>query len=328
MKIAILSDLHANRYALQAALEDSEEQGAEEYWVLGDVVGYGPHPVPPLLFLKRYVRPDAWVIGNHDAMLADLLTPEDGEEGLKVQISKGQGRKLDVRGRFLTPDEWYVTGSAPVEAILLNRQNLRKHPEADAFWKEAFTLERAKPKRISLDGIECILVHASQTNPLSKYIYAWNVEIHLPAEFDAIEEMLPANPDKIRIQFFGHTHVPTFVRSYIQNGQRYIVTEKIWPGQQIKLEETYLYLINPGSIGQPRDGIPAPSYVIFDTVEKAITFRRIPYNYTYTAQDLMAEGYPDSLIRRLRDATPANETPEEWKRHYQEVKAQIFGKRS
>jgi predicted phosphodiesterase len=46
MLVAVLSDIHGNRHALEAVLEHARAEGADELWCLGDVVGYGPTPRP------------------------------------------------------------------------------------------------------------------------------------------------------------------------------------------------------------------------------------------------------------------------------------------
>jgi hypothetical protein len=51
MRYAVISDIHANWIALEAVREDAEQCGIDGYWCLGDVVGYGPHPVECAEFL-------------------------------------------------------------------------------------------------------------------------------------------------------------------------------------------------------------------------------------------------------------------------------------
>jgi hypothetical protein len=64
---AIISDIHANYEALLAVLDDIRRQGAEEIVCLGDVVGYGPEPVPCLSLIRRIC---VWSLcGNHDAAM-------------------------------------------------------------------------------------------------------------------------------------------------------------------------------------------------------------------------------------------------------------------
>ncbi|AOG25295.1 metallophosphoesterase family protein [Acidovorax sp. RAC01] len=69
MKIALLSDIHANRPALAACLEHARGQGAERFALLGDLVGYGGEPAAVLDDIMALAAQGAWVVlGNHDAM--------------------------------------------------------------------------------------------------------------------------------------------------------------------------------------------------------------------------------------------------------------------
>lgn len=72
MKLALLSDLHANRQALQACLADAHVRGATHYAVLGDLVGYGGEPGTVLDIVMDLARRGAWVVrGNHDVAALD-----------------------------------------------------------------------------------------------------------------------------------------------------------------------------------------------------------------------------------------------------------------
>jgi diadenosine tetraphosphatase ApaH/serine/threonine PP2A family protein phosphatase len=74
MKLALLSDLHANRHALQACLADARARQATQYAFLGDLVGYGADPAPVVDTVMEMAAQGAWVLrGNHDeATLAPL----------------------------------------------------------------------------------------------------------------------------------------------------------------------------------------------------------------------------------------------------------------
>lgn len=75
MKIAILSDIHSNLEALTACLAHARGQGAEQYVVLGDIVGYGADPCACIGLVAELARQGAWVVrGNHDeAALGGLI---------------------------------------------------------------------------------------------------------------------------------------------------------------------------------------------------------------------------------------------------------------
>jgi diadenosine tetraphosphatase ApaH/serine/threonine PP2A family protein phosphatase len=69
MKVAFLSDIHANIQAFEACLEHARAQGARQFAILGDLVGYGADPVAVVRQVQNLVAEGAWVLkGNHDAM--------------------------------------------------------------------------------------------------------------------------------------------------------------------------------------------------------------------------------------------------------------------
>src|SRR3989304_2695012 len=87
MRVAILSDIHANYFALEAVREHAlQKQRVECFWYLGDIVGYGPQPVECLDWLRSEVSNDHWVLGNHDAMLLGLDIRERWTEDADAQI--------------------------------------------------------------------------------------------------------------------------------------------------------------------------------------------------------------------------------------------------
>ena len=69
MKIAVISDVHGNIYALMRALEDIEDQKVDTIICLGDLVGYGPHPNEVIAMIKR--KNIICLKGNYDASVVD-----------------------------------------------------------------------------------------------------------------------------------------------------------------------------------------------------------------------------------------------------------------
>jgi diadenosine tetraphosphatase ApaH/serine/threonine PP2A family protein phosphatase len=72
--------------------------------------------------------------------------------------------------------------------------------------------------------------------------------------------------------------------------------EPVWT---LMLEEDRRYLINPGSVGQPRDGDPRASCAIADTAARHVTLHRVPYSVQSAQQKVLRAGLPDVLARRL-----------------------------
>lgn len=91
----------------------------------------------------------------------------------------------------------------------------------------------------------------------------------------------------------GHTHVPAVFRS---DGR--IARHVDLPlGRPLALDGRYL--INPGSVGQPRDGDPRAAYAVLDTHGGSITFRRATYDVATTQRRIRSRGLPDLLADRL-----------------------------
>ncbi len=91
--------------------------------------------------------------------------------------------------------------------------------------------------------------------------------------------------------FFGHTHVPVaFVRDNMVRGGPYA---------KFKIEAGRKYFINVGSVGQPRDGNPKASYVVYDLVEGSVELRRLDYDIPKAQQKILAAGLPERLAARL-----------------------------
>ncbi len=328
MRIAILSDIHANRPALDAVLKDSVDQGVDRFWSLGDVIGYGPQPVEALLFLQERVTPEGWVMGNHDAMLADLLLPSDRDADpdkkktgpLRVVTQKGEGIEVSARGQFLDVETWELTNSAPVEVIALNRAALARNPQADRFWREQFVPARIDSRLVHQDGIDHVLVHGSRERPLSRLIYPWHTGFHLLHEFKFLQKQSQER-NFACVQWFGHTHVPAFVQARpSQSGDGFeVATERVWPQQTFPLDQR-LVIANPGSVGQPRNLDRRAQYAVLDTQARTVTFRRVAYNWRETVRDLQRSDYPESIVKRLKFASAAlKETPDEWLAYYQEA---------
>ncbi|HYZ86161.1 MAG TPA: metallophosphoesterase family protein [Bryobacteraceae bacterium] len=106
-----------------------------------------------------------------------------------------------------------------------------------------------------------------------------------------IEQALPFS--QRNLIFFGHTHLQGAFHIH-RNGTRALKRETI------DLEPDSVYFINPGSVGQPRDGNPKAAYAIFDDVERLVTMKRVPYDVNKTMQKIVAAGLPEVLGLRLQ----------------------------
>jgi predicted phosphodiesterase len=101
------------------------------------------------------------------------------------------------------------------------------------------------------------------------------------------------------LAFFGHTHLQGGFFS--KRGRTGLLTQvrKNEASYTIELDPDMLYMINPGSVGQPRDGDPRAAYAIFDSDQRLVTLHRTVYPVHLTAAEIKQVGLPDVLALRL-----------------------------
>jgi len=97
------------------------------------------------------------------------------------------------------------------------------------------------------------------------------------------------------IGFFGHTHFPII---YLLRNEKIDIVP-LTQNNKIKLDANTRYLINPGSIGQPRDKNPDPSFMVFDSTKRELTFIRYAYDLKKTQAKIREAGLPEILASRL-----------------------------
>jgi diadenosine tetraphosphatase ApaH/serine/threonine PP2A family protein phosphatase len=102
------------------------------------------------------------------------------------------------------------------------------------------------------------------------------------------------HPD-LRVCFFGHTHRRAL---WYRDIRGKVALRPIAPATMFLSPEEH-YLINPGSVGQPRDGNPEAAYAIFDDQEFSIQFKSAPYDVGGAQRRILAAGLPPYLAERL-----------------------------
>jgi predicted phosphodiesterase len=99
--------------------------------------------------------------------------------------------------------------------------------------------------------------------------------------------------------FFGHTHQQGgFFSKYGMTG-KLARTPLSETGYVLELEPDVAYMVNPGSVGQPRDQDPRAAYVLYDPARRLVTFRRVEYPVLETVAEIQQAGLPDVLGLRL-----------------------------
>jgi len=118
--------------------------------------------------------------------------------------------------------------------------------------------------------------------------------------FDRSIAMRALSSAQRRVCFFGHTHLPVAYALRQPSTLEVIVPELgDTAPSMVPLDGELQYLINPGAVGQPRDGDPRASYGVLDTESHTVELRRVPYRIDFAQEKILAAGLPTPLARRL-----------------------------
>ncbi len=137
------------------------------------------------------------------------------------------------------------------------------------------------PRQISQNGL--LAVHGSVRDPVEEYIFDTETAA---ASFQATE---------FHLCVVGHTHVPAV---FIANGE-HVTSVPLVPDQSLRLESGRRYIVNVGSVGQPRDGDPRAAYLWFDGDAQTVSLIRLEYPLEQTQRKMKAAGLPAMLAERL-----------------------------
>lgn len=127
------------------------------------------------------------------------------------------------------------------------------------------------------------LVHGSPRQPVWEYLVSVDSACGNFSWFDT------------NFCLVGHSHVPLIFQQ--DGGGKCLMTDV---PDALGLEpENYRLIINPGSVGQPRDGDPRASYMLYDSDARIVYHYRVDYDITVTQQKMIERRLPSSLVRRL-----------------------------
>ena len=131
------------------------------------------------------------------------------------------------------------------------------------------------------DNGDLAVTHATYSNPET-----WE---YLFSTFDASIEF---DLFKGEILFYGHTHYPIVFELEGSEINHHQVGE-------LTFRRGCRYLVNVGSVGQPRDGNPDACFLVFDPDDRHIEFHRVPYDVEGAQRDILGTSIPEELARRL-----------------------------
>lgn len=239
MRVLIISDVHANRSALEAVLANAGTVDA--VWHLGDVVGYGPDPgwcVDRLIDLNTA----ASLSGNHDLAVIGVI-PTDMFNPIAAHAALWNASQI-------TPFQRGYLASLPA---------MRK-----------------------FDGVT--LAHGSPRDPVWEYIVDTETATENFARFTT------------SVCFVGHTHVPCSAE--LKPDHAVATLRYLSPESSLPIADNR-WIVNPGSVGQPRDGDPRAAFAIYDTVAATVTAHRVEYDIAAVQRRIGDAGLPAPLANRL-----------------------------
>jgi predicted phosphodiesterase len=239
MKVAVISDIHANRQAFEATLEAVAASDAAELWCLGDLVGYGADPDACVELAREHAA--VCLAGNHDMAVTGEIPLDEFSRGASLAA------------------QWTREVIAPRNLEFLG--GLR--PEG-------------QEGRVGL-------YHASPRDPVWEYVLST-----LLAE-------LCFDRQSTRVCLVGHSHVAL---SFVRREGEPATGEPRREGTQLDIAEGE-WLLNPGSVGQPRDGDARASWLLLDIDGLSASFMRTDYDIAGAAAAIRAARLPDSLAERL-----------------------------
>jgi diadenosine tetraphosphatase ApaH/serine/threonine PP2A family protein phosphatase len=238
MRIAVISDIHANLHALETVLGDVDRESVDEIWCLGDVVGYGPKPNECCDLIRA--RTTISLCGNHDLAALGVL---DVAEFSGDAAAAARWTSAALGGAQRT----WLGSLAP----------LARRDEAE-------------------------LYHASPRDPVWEYVLSEEVAL------------LSLEATTAPLVLVGHTHVALALALQGRG-----VDGGLAPGGVVVDLDGRRFIVNPGSVGQPRDGDPRAAWLLLDIDGGSASFRRVTYPIDRTQKEMRDAGLPEALAGRL-----------------------------
>jgi predicted phosphodiesterase len=238
------------------------------------------------------------------AVISDIHGNWHALEAVLADIDREQVGEVwclgDVVGYGPQPNRCIEETRPRVAICLLGNHDLGVRGEADlaAFSPDAATVARWTMAELEPDNLEYLkrlepqgersgvqLFHASPRDPVWEYVLSEPV-VRTALELTTSQLVL-----------VGHSHVPIALQL---SGDDALAGGLAKGGSELELVEGR-WLLNPGSVGQPRDGDPRAAYLLLDLDPMHAHFRRVPYDVEATQAEIRAAGLPEALAVRLAE---------------------------
>ena len=300
MRFLIISDIHSNLEALASVFLDLHNNSEEidRVFIIGDIVGYGVNP-NECCAIVRFLKNGESLLKKEIQTDIQKTDIDNTDKKNIIDYIYSLGKKADVI--VGNHDQRVIghlnTAMASAAGISINWTKKVIHEDNSRFLNSL-----CLNKKLLEFDIE--LVHSTPVCPLD-YIYVMN---STSLNYGLLHS---------KITFAGHTHKPA---AYLYTKQERDVSASVFiPKDQldkklmlveresaerlesfdVSLNPGQRYYINPGSVGQPRDGIPMASYMIYDTLIKKAFLEKAEYNIELVRKKILEAALPFDLANRI-----------------------------
>jgi len=302
MKFAIISDIHSNLEALVSVFLDlhNNNEKIDKILIPGDIVGYGANP-NECCTIVRFLKNGKTSLKNEIQKIIQEIDINDSDKKNIINYILSMGKKaLIIAGNhdkavIGQPSLCSLMAASADKAVkftakILHKENIRF---LNSLWFK---------KRLRKFGIE--LVHSTPVYPRG-YEYLKNAAT---LNYDLLHS---------RLTFAGHTHKPA---AYLYTKQKRDIIASVFISADqydnrlmmieretmtrleefdVALNSGQRYYVNPGSVGQPRDGTPKASYMIYDIDSQKIFLKRSEYNNEIVKAKILKAKLPFELADRV-----------------------------
>jgi len=300
MRFLIISDIHSNLEALVAVFSElfKQNEKIDGVLVLGDIVGYGVNPNECCTIVKFLKSGESFLKSEINAIIHKSDIDESDKENI-IDYIFSLGKKAHV---ILGNHDQRVIGS--LNTVMASSAGISINWTKKVIRKSHIHFLKSLSHRIKLRRFGVELVHSTSTRP-KDYEYVMN------------SNFLNYNLLYSKITFAGHTHKPA---AYLYTKHKRDVSASVFISADkfdkklmlaeressdrmesfdVSIKPDHRYYINPGSVGQPRDGFPMAAYKIYDTETKKVYMEKAEYDIEGVRKKILEAGLPFDLANRI-----------------------------
>ena len=268
-RFAVFSDVHGNLPALRACLKEMEFDNLPVRYCCGDLVGYGAHPNECTDLVLG--AGTATVLGNHDEM---ALAPER-----LAAFNVAAQQAIAWTARTLAPEQRARLATLPLTRRAGDFTFVHGSPYEPAQWHYVLTRRASQVSFRFFDGWICFIGHSHQPFVVEQP----------PSDSEDADPFDESGDSR------DWDEGAASPRETWYSGPR---LGRCKSGE-VALDRSRRYLVNVGSVGQPRDADPRACYVTVDLAAMRLQFHRVEYPVAEAQRAIVAAGLPAVLARRL-----------------------------